>query len=267
MNKTRYSIVIPAYNESARIHKTLQDVLAYAEQQCWSAEVIVVNDGSQDDTAEIVRTFATLHPTVRLLENPGNRGKGFSVRNGMLHASGDILLFTDADLSSPISEAPKLFHAIERGADIAIGSRWLQRELQSKKQPLYRQFFGRCFNVVLRLILRLDVADTQCGFKAFTREAAKRIFPVQKIERWGFDPELLFLGRRLGFSTAEISVQWAHDNRTKINYFRDGMRMLEEMFRVRWYAATGAYRDLRAQRENPVESGSDSAPVLRKKVV
>src|SRR5207253_1086438 len=183
-----YSIIIPAYNEGARLGTTLDRVLNYVAAQRWDAEVIVVNDGSRDQTPDLVRRYAQTHPTLRLLENPGNRGKGYSVRNGMLHAGGEILLFSDADLSSPIEEAPKLLAAIKEGADIAIGSRWMQSELQTQRQPLYRQLFGRISNLMLRLILGLQFKDTQCGFKAFTRPAAQAIFPQQKIERWGFDP-------------------------------------------------------------------------------
>jgi len=187
-----YSFVIPAYNESERIRPTLDEVLRYTKEQNWDAEILVVDDGSTDDTAQIVREYGKRHAQVLLVENPGNRGKGYSVRNGMLHARGDISLFTDADLSSPITEAPKLFNAIGQGADLAIGSRWLQTELQTARQPLYRQAFGRIFNLALRLILGLGFADTQCGFKAVRRDAAQLIFPLQKIERWGFDPEILF---------------------------------------------------------------------------
>src|ERR1700694_5185493 len=193
-----YSFVIPAYNESARIRPTLDELLRYTQQQQLDAEILVVNDGSSDDTAQVVREYGTSHPQILLLENPGNRGKGYSVRNGMLHARGDICLFTDADLSSPITEAQKLFDAIAQGADIAIGSRWMRTELQTERQPLYRQAFGGIYNLVLRVILGLRFVDTQCGFKAFRREAAQRIFPLQKIEGWGFDPEILFLARAAG---------------------------------------------------------------------
>lgn len=241
MENIPYSIVIPAYNEGARLGATLEKVLAYVRQQGWDAEVIVVNDGSRDHTAEIVRGFAEKNPAVRLVENPGNRGKGYSVRNGMLHARGDICLFTDADLSSPITEAQKLFDAIGQGADIAIGSRWLQVDLQTERQPLYRQAFGRIFNLVLRLILGLRFADTQCGFKAFRRDAAQRIFPLQKIERWGFDPEVLFLARRAGLRVEEVPVLWAHSEGTRLHPFRDGLRMFVEVLRIRWNAMTGEY--------------------------
>lgn len=236
-----YSIVIPAYNESQRLGATLGKVLAYLRQQAWDAELIVVNDGSRDNTAEIVRAFAKNNPAVRLVENPGNRGKGYSVRNGMLNARGDIVLFSDADLSSPIEEMPKLLEALAAGADIAIGSRWLRAELQTQRQSLHRQLFGRIFNLLLRIILGLQFKDTQCGFKAFTRRAAQTILPLQRIERWGFDPEILFLARRFGFRVDEVPVRWGHSGGTRINPLLDGSRMCEEMLRVRWYDLTGKY--------------------------
>jgi len=241
MGSYTYSIIIPAYNESQRISASLERILAYIGEQQWGAEVIVVNDGSRDNTAEIVREFSKTHPMVRLIENPGNRGKGYTVRNGMMQAHGDILLFTDADLSSPIEESRKLFAAIDRGADVTFGSRWLQAELQTERQPLYRQVFGRIFNLLLRIILGLKYKDTQCGFKAFTRKAAHQIFARQMIDRWGFDPEILFLAEKFGFKVAEVPVEWAHDNRSKINPVTDGAKMFMEMLRVRWADMTGKY--------------------------
>jgi dolichyl-phosphate beta-glucosyltransferase len=236
-----YSIVLPAYNERERIAGTLDRILAHATARGWKFEVIVVNDGSSDDTAVIVGEYARKHPALRLLENPGNRGKGYSVRNGMLHARGDVLLFSDADLSSPIEEADKLFAAIVKGADIAIGSRWLDRSLQIRRQPLHRRLFGRIFNLALRIILGLQFKDTQCGFKAFTRRSAQAIFPLQKIERWGFDPELLYLARKFGFTVSEVPVAWSHREGTRINPLRDGIRMFGEILRIRWYALKGNY--------------------------
>jgi dolichyl-phosphate beta-glucosyltransferase len=235
------SIVIPAYNEERRIGPSLEKILAYVKRQQWDSKIIVVNDGSHDCTSNIVRDFGVRNHEIQLLENPGNRGKGYSVRHGMLHAKGDILLFTDADLSSPIEEAGKLFKALSEGADIAIGSRWLQSSLQTQPQSLRRQVLGRAFNLVPRLLLGLNYKDTQCGFKAFRRAAAEVIFPLQKIERWGFDPELLFLGLSHGFKVAEVPVIWAHSEGTRIRPIRDGLRMLGEMGRIRWYASTGQY--------------------------
>ena len=237
----QYSIVIPAYNESARIPATLQSVVACIHQHDWSAEVIVVNDGSRDSTAEVVRAFAAHAPEVRLVENPGNRGKGYSVRNGILQARGQVVMFTDSDLSAPIDEAPRLFAAIRAGADIAIGSRWLETDRQTIRQPFYRQFFGRCFNAVTRLVMGLHFADTQCGFKAFTRAAAQTVFQLQTIERWGFDPEILFIALKRGLRVVEVPVSWAHDERTRMSYLKDGLTMLEEIARIRWNALTGRY--------------------------
>ena len=236
-----YSIVIPAYNESARLGATLDKVLAYMRTQGWNAEVIVVNDGSRDNTAEIVRTLAAENPVLRLLENPGNRGKGYSVRNGMLNARGRIVLFSDADLSSPIEEMPKLLQALEAGADIAIGSRWLRAETQTQRQPLYRQLFGRVFNLLLRLTLGLKFKDTQCGFKAFTQTAVQAIFPLQKIEGWGFDPEILFLARKFGCQVQEVPVAWGHSGGTRIHPLIDGSRMFVEMLYIRWNDLSGKY--------------------------
>jgi glycosyltransferase involved in cell wall biosynthesis len=242
-----YSLIIPAYNESARLGSTLERVLAYVHAQGWNAEVIVVNDGSRDNTAEIIKSFAAKNPILRLVENPGNRGKGYSVRNGMLNAHGEVLLFSDADLSSPIEEAPKLLAALDQGADIAIGSRWLRSETQTQRQPLHRQLFGRIFNLLLRLTLGLKFKDTQCGFKAFKQPAARAIFPLQKIERWGFDPEILFLARKFSFKVKEIPVVWGHSGGTRINPLVDGARMFQEMLRVRWYDLTGKYNATRTQ--------------------
>jgi glycosyltransferase involved in cell wall biosynthesis len=242
----QYSIIIPAYNESARLGSTLDRVLGYVSAQSWDAEVIVVDDGSRDNTADMVREYAQSHPGLRLLQNPGNRGKGYAVRNGMLNATGNVLLFSDADLSAPIEEAPRLFSAIASGADIAIGSRWLQPEMQTHRQSLLRQFYGRLFNLALRLVLGLNFKDTQCGFKAFTRDAARLVFPQQQIERWGFDPELLYLARRAGLKVEEVGVHWAHVEGTRISPLRDGVRMFEEVLRIRWNAITGKYSNPQA---------------------
>lgn len=237
----RISIVIPAYNECARLETALEQVVGFVEARGWAAEVIVVDDGSSDETPDIVHHWMHRHPCVKLVQNPGNRGKGFSVRNGLLQGQGEIVMFTDADLSAPIEEAQYLVDAIEAGADVAIGSRWLDRQRQTIHQPLYRRFFGRCFNFVVRTMMGLPYKDTQCGFKAFRREAAQTIFRLQTIERWGFDPEILFIARKLKLKIVEVPVTWGHDERSRISYFRDGMKMLEDMAKIRSNFVRGRY--------------------------
>jgi glycosyltransferase involved in cell wall biosynthesis len=241
MNPITHSIVVPAYNEAKRLEATLDLVLGYVAAQKWNAEVLVVNDGSKDATRDIVLQRAAHNPALRLVENPGNRGKGYSVRHGVMEARGEFILFTDADLASPIEEGEKLLAALAAGADMAIGSRWLDTSLQTRPQPLYRRVLGRVFNLALRLVLGMNYKDTQCGFKAFRRAAAAAVFPLQIIERWGFDPEILFLARRLGFRVDEVAVKWAHQENTKISPIRDGLRMFTELLTIRWYAASGRY--------------------------
>jgi dolichyl-phosphate beta-glucosyltransferase len=254
MSRPTHSIVIPAYNESERLGDSIPKVQEYVRQRGLQAEIIVVNDGSSDNTAAVVRRFAASDDMVVLVENPGNRGKGYSVRNGMLHARGDMALFTDADLSSPITEADKLFAALTQGFDVAIGSRWLQRELQTQRQPWLRQLYGRLFNLGLRIVLGLGFKDTQCGFKAFNRRAIETVFTRQHIERWGFDPELLFLAKKFRLRTVEIPVEWAHDHRSKINPLRDGLRMAGEVLKIRWNAWLGRYRKPAYAVENVADS-------------
>ncbi len=241
MSSPQISIVIPAYNESARIEMALARVLACAKERHWDAEVLVVDDGSTDDTVVIVQRWMAEHPNLYLFENPGNRGKGYSVRNGLLQALGEIVMFTDADLSAPIEEAERLLEAIYAGADVAIGSRWLDKQRQTRHQPLYRRFFGRCYNSLTRLVMGLPYKDTQCGFKAFRRSAARLIFPLQTIERWGFDPEILFIALKLGFRVIEVPVTWGHDERSRISYLRDGSQMLREMVEIRSNSLRGRY--------------------------
>src|ERR1700678_1501002 len=241
MAHPQLSIVIPAYNESARIENALERVMTCVEEQGWDAEVLIVDDGSTDNTAPIVQTWMAIYPRLHLIQNPGNRGKGYSVRNGLLQAAGDVVMFTDADLSAPMEEAERLMAAIADGADVAIGSRWMDKTRQTIHQPMYRRFFGRCFNWVTRMVMGLPFKDTQCGFKAFKRPAAQVIFRLQRIERWGFDPEILFIARKLGYSIVEVPVTWGHDERSRMSYLKDGMKMLEEMAIIRTNSLAGRY--------------------------
>ena len=242
LERPRYSIVVPAYNERRRLGKTLEQILAHLSQASWNAEVVIVDDGSRDDTFQIASGFASANPQLRVIQNPGNQGKGYSVRNGMLNARGEILLFTDADLSSPIAEATKLFSALDQGADVAIGSRWLDPSLQFQRQSLKRRIMSRTFNFYLRALLGFSYRDTQCGFKAFSRRAAQLIFPRQCTTRWGFDAEILYLAHRSGLKVAEVPVAWGHDERSTIHPWRDGMLMGHDALKIRWNGLTGKYK-------------------------
>ncbi len=240
---TPISIVLPAYNEEARLPATLAAILSYLDARGWNdAEVLVVNDGSADGTANVAKQFQAKHPQVRLLENPGNRGKGYSVRHGMLEARGEWVLFSDSDLSAPIEELDKLLKAArERGAQVAIGSRALDRSLIAIHQSWFRETAGRIFNLLMRAATGLPFADTQCGFKLFERRAAHEVFRRQIIERWGFDAEVLFVARKLGFKTIEVPVRWSHSEGTKVSMFRDSANMFVDLLRIRWNHLRGLY--------------------------
>jgi dolichyl-phosphate beta-glucosyltransferase len=198
----------------------------------------------------VVRQFAGRYSWIHLVDNAVNCGKGKSIRDGVERANGDVIFFADADDSTPITDADKLLEAIESGADIAIGSRWMDRDLQVHPQPWYRRLNGRLYNLMMRSILGLDYRDTQNGFKAYTRSAAKTIFPLQRIGGWGFDAEVLFLARKFGFSVREVPVEYVYyAEGSKIRPYRDGARMLGELFKVRWHELNGAYSEKRAARD------------------
>jgi len=244
------SVIIPAYNESGRLPATLEKVRAYFETRRERVEILVVDDGSKDNTAALVEAFAAqaFRPGLefRLLRNPGNRGKGYSVRHGMLKARGQLRLFSDADLSAPIEEIEKLEAALAAGADAAIGSR-SRSELIQAHQSRFRETAGRFFNLIVKTLLGLRFHDTQCGFKLFRAGAAQQIFPRQTIERWGFDPELLFLARIRGLRVVEVPVVWAHAEGAKINMITDSAHMFLEVFQIRWNSLTGRYRNHHGQ--------------------
>lgn len=238
------SIVIPAYNEERRLGASLAAVDAYLERRGFGfAEILVVDDGSTDSTASVVERFGAEHPRVRLLRNPGNRGKGYSVRHGVLEAKGEWVLFTDADLSAPIEELEKLIAATcQQKADIAIGSRALDRSLIEEHQSFFRETAGRIFNLLLRLLTGLPFHDTQCGFKLYRREAAQEVFRRQRLERFGFDAEVLYIARKLGYRCVEVPVRWSHSAGTKVRMLRDSLDMFLDLLRVRWNDVRGRYR-------------------------
>jgi dolichyl-phosphate beta-glucosyltransferase len=236
------SVVVPAYNEAQRIGRSLSAIRWYLASRTYSSEVIVVDDGSSDDTSEVISAAIESWPSFRLLRNERNRGKGYSVRRGVMEARGEFVLFTDADLSAPIDQTGMLIAALEStGAEAAIGSRALQRELIGIHQPLFRELGGICFNLAVRLFTGLQLRDTQCGLKLFRRDATRRAFEHMKAERFGFDPELLFLVERFGGRILEIPVRWDNDPATKFNVLRDTVRSFREVAEVRWRTMTGQY--------------------------
>ncbi len=238
------SIVIPAYNEEKRLPGTLlriRDYFAAAPVAGEGIEVIVVDDGSIDGTAGVVKEWIRGMPCLRLLSNEANRGKGYSVRHGMLEARGRLVLFTDADLSSPIEESAKLLAAIEAGNEVAIGSRAIDRSLIKVHQSRFREIAGMIFNGLVKLFTGLPFHDTQCGFKAFVREPSRIIFEQQRVERFGFDPEILFLAQRHGLRSVEVPVRWAHDPATRVRVLRDSLQMFGDLVFIRWNWLMGRY--------------------------
>lgn len=235
------SIVIPSFNEENRLPATLERIANYIQTSGRKTEVIVVDDGSTDRTAQVPETFRGRIADLRVISNGWNRGKGYSVRNGSLEARGEIVLFTDADLSAPIEEADKLLAKMNE-FDVAIGSRAMNRRLIEVHESRFREFAGIVFNRIVRLILRLPFVDTQCGFKAFRREKCRIIFAQQTIERFGFDPELLYLARHHGLKIVEVAVRWAHSPATKVSMVRDSVQMFLDVLIIRWNALRGRYR-------------------------
>jgi glycosyltransferase involved in cell wall biosynthesis len=238
------SLVIPAYNEAERLPRGLakiRDYLASRGLTPAQAEIIVVDDGSTDGTAAIAQEWSRDLPSLRVVSNGDNRGKGYSVRHGMLEARGRVALFTDADLSAPIEEADKLLASLDAGSDVAIGSRAVNRALIFGHQSRLREIGGMIFNGFVRIFTGLQFQDTQCGFKAFVREPSLIIFEQQRIEGFGFDPEILFLAKRHGLRAAEIPVRWAHDPATKVHVLRDSVIMFSDLIYIRWNWLLGRY--------------------------
>ena len=237
------SIVVPAYNEEERIGRTLAGTFDYLDAQNYSSEVIVVDDGSKDRTIAKVREFeARASGRLRLVQNPGNRGKGYSVRNGMLQAKGEIILFYDADLATPTSEIVKVIEPIEQNRyDVAFGSRALDRSLIGTHQSLLREARGRAGNWVQYMFTGLKFKDTQCGFKAFRFEAAQSVFPLQRIDGFGFDMEILFIAKKQGWRLLETPVRWNHVEGSKVSPISATINVFFEVSAVRWNDLTGKY--------------------------
>lgn len=233
------SIVIPAHNEEKRLPRTLEQVFAFLDQQDFSAEVVVVENGSSDRTLEIAQGFAARHPQLRVLQNE-ERGKGLAVRRGMLEASGQYRFICDADLSMPIEEVVKFIPPALSDFDIAIGSREASGAIRFN-EPAYRHWGGRAINLAIRLLILPGLQDTQCGFKCFTAEAAERLFQLQTLPSWSFDIELLYLARRAKMRIREIPIHWYFDADSKVKAVRDALNMLKDIFRIHRNARRGQY--------------------------
>jgi dolichyl-phosphate beta-glucosyltransferase len=237
------SIVVPAYNEQARLPETIRRIQDYLSRSEWVFyEIVIVDDGSTDRTVEAATAFSRANPNVKVLRNPGNRGKGYSVCHGMMEAHGEWRLYTDADLSAPIEEIEKLWAAMQRdGSAVAIGSRALDRSLIGVRQPGIRESAGRFFNAVMRTVVGLPFTDTQCGFKLFQGAASDAVFSRQTLDRFGFDVEILYIAKKLGYRISEVPVRWNHVDGSKVGMMT-GLHAFFELATVRWNDLTGKYR-------------------------
>ena len=239
------SIVIPAYNEEERLGKTLSETFDYLAAQDYTSELIVVDDGSRDRTVEIASSFQSRSNAkikLSVLKNPGNRGKGYAVRNGMLHASGEIHLFFDADLATPLDQIPKVIQPILDGQyDVVFGSRALSEAVIEVEQSWLRQLRGRGGNLLIRLLTGMDIKDTQCGFKAFRRQASQSVFPLQQVDGFGFDPEILFIANKQGWRWKETPVVWRHIEGSKVTMLSASVSVFIDVFKIRWNDFVGKY--------------------------
>lgn len=242
--KLQLSVIIPAYNEAGRIGPTLTRIDAFLAGLGISYEIVVVDDGSTDKTRKIVREMAGPIPALRLMENGVNRGKGYSVRNGFLDSAGEYVLFSDADLSTPIEELEKFLPEMDRDADIVIGSRAVRGADIVKRQPIHRMLMGKTFNKIVQVLTVRGISDTQCGFKLFRRSTCEAVFRMQRVDRFAFDAELLFLARKRGLVIRELPVRWINSPESKVDIVRDSSRMLADIISVRLDYLTGKYPGL-----------------------
>jgi len=235
------SIIIPAYNEEKRLPKTLREIDKYLRQQNYESEIIVVSDGSTDRTVEITKSLMGEIKNLRVIDFKENRGKGFGVRQGMLEAKGEFRLFTDADNSTPIEQIEKMWPWFEKKYDIIIGSRDIEGAILDPPQSPFRRFLGETFGFLTNLIVGTwGIADTQCGFKCFTKKAAEDIFPKCKIDRFAFDPEFLIIAKKLGYKIKEFPVYWKNDPETKVK-LKGMVKMLIDLFKIKLNEIKGIY--------------------------
>ncbi|HVN16053.1 MAG TPA: dolichyl-phosphate beta-glucosyltransferase [Anaerolineales bacterium] len=233
------SIVIPAHNEESRLPRTLEQVFAFLAQQTYSAEVLVIENGSSDHTFAIAQSFAESHPQLRILQNP-ERGKGAAVRRGMLEARGEYRFICDADLSMPIEEIAKFLPPALKDFDIAIGSREAPGSVRYN-EPTYRHFGGRGINLIIRFLILPGLQDTQCGFKCFSASAAETLFGLQTLSGWSFDIEILYIARKKNLRIEEVPIHWHYDANSKVRALTDAMHMIEDIFSIRRNARRGVY--------------------------
>lgn len=235
------TVVIPAYNEETRLNATLPHLWKALSNRFRDFEIIVVDDGSTDATADVVEMFSEKHAETRLIRYDKNYGKGYAVRTGVLAAKGGYILFSDADMSTPIREVRKLIRALKSGFDIAIGSRAQEKSKILEYQPLYRMFMGKIFNRIVRILTVDGFNDTQCGFKCFKYDVAQEIFKGCRIDGFGFDVEVLFVAKRKGFKIKEIGVIWRNSAMSKVHPIFHSLQMLKEIFAIRMYGFLGYY--------------------------
>jgi dolichyl-phosphate beta-glucosyltransferase len=240
-NNPDVTVVIPAFNEQMRLPKTLKYIGEYFAEQGYLYEIIVVDDGSSDKTGLVVRQMSNELNNIVLLSNDMNMGKGYSVKRGMMKAKGHFVIFSDADLSTPIEEANELMRWVGNGYDIAIASRGLKESDIRIHQPFYREYMGKTFNVLVRLFMMRGIKDTQCGFKCFKREVVKDIFPKQKLRHFSFDVEILHIARKQGFSIKEVPVAWFNESNSRVNAFTDSAQMLFDLLKIKYFEIRGEY--------------------------
>jgi dolichyl-phosphate beta-glucosyltransferase len=257
-SKLYLSVIIPAYNEAKRLPLTLVDIDKHLSRAKFSYEIIVVNDGSKDDTAAVVRKFINLIRHLRLIDNEVNKGKGGVVHQGMLEARGTYRLFTDADNSTSIDQFEKMIPYLENGYDVVIGSRAVAGSELCPPQPWYRQIGGKIGNLIIQALLLPGIWDTQCGFKCFSEKAAERIFTLQRVNGWGFDVEILSLAKSMGFKIKEIPVKWINKTDSNVRW-SDYLKVLIEVIKIRlwfWKGIYGTLRTVSTVRAAPAPPGS-----------
>jgi len=241
-DKIYLSLIIPAFNEKARIGKSIERILSFLRSQPYRSEVIIVDDGSQDQTGDFLKERYGNNNGVRTHQQPQNLGKGNAVREGMLLGNGEYLFFSDADLSVPIETLPDFLTQLENNCDVTIGTRRQPGATIEVHQPLYREFLGKMYTRLTNWILGLRVTDFTCGFKGFRRNAALELFSRQRLKNWSFDAEILYLAQLNGFRVREVPVRWRNDEATKVRLWRDIFRSFLELLQIRLYDSQGKYR-------------------------